>query len=162
MVDRPMSPDERAFRAHLEQGPFQSGVERGRWRLIELDWPYAIIGIRAAARPGSPGEYAFRFECTNYPNTAPTAQPWDVQRSAPLARQAWPGGRSRVPLAFNPGWKEGQCLYLPCDRISLEGHDGWKSQHPSLLWSPAGDVTQYLRIVHELLTSSDYTGVRGA
>jgi hypothetical protein len=156
------SPDERVFRAHLDAGPFQSGVDRGRWRLLSVAWPHAVIAISAAERPGGPVEYALRFECTNYPQSPPTAQLWDVACDAPLKPALWPGGRTRVPLAFNPGWKGGQCLYLPCDRLSIEGHDGWRSQHPAMIWSPAGDITQYLRIVYELLTSSDYTGPRGA
>jgi hypothetical protein len=113
-------------------------------------------------RPGGLAEYALRFELTDYPQTPPTAQPWDAVRNAPLDPARWPGGRSRIAPAFNPGWKGGQCLYLPCDRLSIEGHDGWRSQHPLMIWSPAGDITQYLRIVHDLLTSSDYSGPRGA
>lgn len=162
MSETPMGPDERVFRAHLEAGPFQSGVDRGRWRLLSIAWPHAVIAVSAAERPGGPAEYALRFECSNYPQAPPSAQPWDAERGAPLEHARWPGGRSRLPLAFNPNWKGGQCLYLPCDRLSIDGHDGWRSQHPSLIWSPAGDMTQYLRIVYDLLNSSDYTGRRGA
>jgi len=125
-------------------------------------WPYAIIAVRAAERSGGPAEYALRFECSNYPQTPPTAQPWDAERAVPLEHASWPGGRSRLPLAFNPNWNRGQCLYLPCDRLSIAGHDAWRSQHPSMIWSPAAGITQYLRIVYDLLNSSDYTGPRGA
>ncbi len=153
-----MSPDEQVFRMHIERGPFQSGVARQRWRLLSIDWPYVLIGISAAAREGAPSEYIFRFECSNYPQAAPTAQLWDTDRTAPLEHRRWPAGRSRVPLAFNPKWKNGQCLYLPCDRLSMEGHEPWRSQHPSMIWSPANDITLYLRIVYDLLNSNDYTG----
>lgn len=141
-------------------GPFLSGVDRGRWRLVTIDWPHAIIAVTAAERPGAPSQYAFRFECTGYPQTAPTAQPWSEENNAPLAPDRWPGGQSRVPLAFNPGWKSGQCLYLPCDRLAIEGHDPWRMQHPSLIWSPQRHMTQYLQVIHELLNSSDYSGLR--
>ncbi len=153
-----MSPDEQVFRMHIERGPFQSGVARQRWRLLSIDWPYVLIGISAAAREDAPSEYTFRFECSNYPQAAPTAQLWDTDRTAPLEHRRWPTGRSRVPLAFNPKWKNGQCLYLPCDRLSMEGHEPWRSQHPSMIWSPANDITLYLRIVYDLLNSNDYTG----
>lgn len=155
-------PDERVLRAHLDAGPFQSGLDRGRWRLLSLDWPHAVIAVRLAERPNGAAELALRFELTNYPQTPPTAEPWDPQTNAPLPHALWPTGRSRVPLAFNPNWKGGHCLYLPCDRQSIEGHDAWRTQHPSMLWSPAGDITQYLRIVYDLLNSSDYSGPRGA
>lgn len=156
----PMGPDERAFREDVERGPFLSGVDRGRWRLVAIDWSLADIAVAAAARPDGPAEYLLRFDLADYPQTAPTARPWDAARAGPLAAAEWPGGRSRVPLAFNPGWRGGDCLYLPCDRLSIVGHDPWRTQHPSLLWSPSGDITQYLRIVHELLNSDDYSGPR--
>jgi hypothetical protein len=157
-----MDPDERVFRMHIERGPFQSGMDRQRWRLLSIDWPYVLIGICAATRAGGPTEYMLRFECSNYPHLAPTAQLWDPDRGIPLDPSRWPTGRFRVPLAFNPAWKNGQCLYLPCDRLSFEGHEGWRMQHPSMIWSPASDITLYLRIVHDLLNSNDYTGTRGA
>lgn len=153
---------ESVLRAHLEAGPFQSGVDRGRWRLVVLDWPHVVIAVTAAPRPGAPMEYAFRFECTGYPQVPPTAQPWSEVLKGGLPPAQWPGGRSRVPFAFNPSWKGGQCLYLPCDRLSIEGHDPWRTQHPSLIWSPRRDITQYLAVIYELLNSSDYTGLRSA
>lgn len=156
-----MQPDEHVFRAHTEAGPFQSGVDRGRWRLLSITWPYATIAIGAAQREHAPREYALRFECSNYPTAAPSAQPWDNERGAPLEQRCWPTGRGRVQLAFNPNWNNGQCLYLPCDRLSIIGHDPWKDQHPAMIWSSTSNITLYLRIVYDLLNSSDYTGTRG-
>lgn len=161
-ASKAMSTDECVFRDHLERGPFQSGVDRGRWRLVSVNWPYAVIAIAAAERPNTPPEYAFRFELTNYPSSPPTSQPWDAEKNVPLDHSRWPGGRGRIPPAFNPGWKGGSCLYLPCDRIAIEGHDPWRTQHPEMIWSPSGDITQYLRIVYDLLNSEDCTGVRSA
>jgi hypothetical protein len=157
-----MTPAERVFRAHLEKGPFQSGVDRGRWRLASVNWPYSVIAVGAAVRVNAPSEYGFRFELGNYPVTAPTAQPWDETTQAPLEPTNWPGGRGRIQLAFNPDWKGGSCLYLPCDRLAIEGHDPWRAQYPEMIWNPKGDITQYLRIVHDLLNLEDYTGVRSS
>ena len=162
MSAQPMGVDEQVFRAHLEAGPFQSGFDRGRWRLLSIDWPHSVIAVQAAEREGGPLEYALRFECTDYPKSPPTAQPWDADGDVPLLPERWPGGKTRVSRAFKPGWKDGQCLYLPCDRLSIEGHDGWRTEYPSMIWSPASDITLYLRIVHDLLNSSDYSGPRGA
>ena len=157
-----MGVDERVFRSHLEAGPYQSGLDRGRWHLLSLKWPHALIAVRAAEMADGPHEYVLRFECINYPQSPPTAQPWDADADAPLPSERWPDGKRRVPFAFNPGWKGGECLYLPCDRLSIEGHDPWRTQHPSMIWSPESDITLYLRIVYDLLNSSDYTGPRGA
>lgn len=160
MADDP-KPDERVFLDHIERGPFQSGMDHGRWRLISINWPKAVIAVTAAPRTNGPNEYALRFDLTNYPQWPPTAQPWDADRQAPLEHGKWPDGKSRIPPAFNPGWKGGQCLYLPCDRESISHHpQDWQVRYPWMIWSPNGDITHYLRIVHDLLTSNDYTGAR--
>jgi hypothetical protein len=157
-----IGPDEKRFRQHVESGPFQAGVDRGRWRLISVNWPYAVISIRAAARANFAGEYALRFQLFNYPQVAPTAQLWDDDLGTPLEYKKWPTGRSRVPAVFRVDWNSGQCLYVPCDRVAIRGHDTWRTQHADKIWSPDGDITQYLRIVYELLNDDDYTGVRCA
>lgn len=155
-----MMPDERVFQAHIEQGPFQNGVERKQWRLISIEWPYVLIGVGAAKRERGPAEYVLRFECSNYPQTAPTAQLWDVEHGCSLAHERWPTGHKRVPLVFKPEWNSGQCLYLPCDRIAFQGHGGWQNKYPTMIWTPASDITLYLQVVYELLNSNDYTGPR--
>jgi len=154
-----LTPDERQFRADLQGGAFLRGVARGRWRLVKTAWPHAIIAVAAAERAASPTEFGFRFELTNYPQDAPTAQPWDVVGDRPLEPTRWPTGRSRVIAAFNPG-VNAKAIYIPCDRVAIQGHDAWRAQHVSMIWSPAGDITQYLRVLHELLNSGDYTGAR--
>ena len=47
---------------------------------------------------------------------------------------------------------------LPCDRQSIEGHENWHGEHPSLIWDPTVGIVHYLRIVHDLLNSGDYLG----
>lgn len=152
------SVEEAVFRAHLAGGSFRLGAAAGRWRSVSVTWPHAVFGVHAADGI----EYGFRFECANYPQTPPTARPWDVERDAPLAPELWPTGQARVPLAFNPGWKNGSCLYLPCDRQAIDGHANWYNEHPSLIWDPSVGIVHYLRIVHELLNSGDYGGRRAA
>lgn len=153
-----MSPEEAVFRAHLAGGRFRSGVAAGRWRLVSAAWPHALFGVTAADQ----AEYGLRFECRDYPQTPATARLWDLDRDVPLAVDRWPTGRDRLPLAFNPGWKDGSCLYLPCDRESIEGHASWYHEHPGLIWDPALGVVHYLRVVYDLLNSGDYGGRRAA
>lgn len=157
-----MRPAEHVFRSHLEAGPFASGEERGRWRLLSIAWPFAVIVVSAAERPNSPKEYALRFELSNYPQSPPTACPWDHEAQVRLAPERRPHGTLRVPMAFRSDWKDGQHLYLPVDRGAIEGHEGWRNKHPEMIWSPRQCICQYLRLVHELLNSEDYTGVRNA
>ena len=159
MTDRLQAPDERTFRQHVAGGAFLRGAARGRWRLVRVEWPHAVIAVSAAPRAGSPTEFGFRFELTNYPQTPPMAQPWDLDHDRPLEPARWPTGRLRLAAAFNPRWNA-QAIYIPCDRLAIRGHDGWRTKHPSMIWRPSGDITQYLSILHELLNSGDYTGAR--
>jgi hypothetical protein len=152
-------PDERLFLDDLESAPFLAGVDRGWWRLHSVAWPSAVIEIAAASRPGSPDWLALRFQLTGYPQ-APSAQPWDVATGAPLTPTRWPAGNDRISRIFNPSWRT-DALYFPMDRLALEGHDAWRSQHACHLWDPAQDITQYLRVIHELLNEDGYHGVRG-
>jgi hypothetical protein len=147
-----MRPDEMVFRSHLAAGSYLLGALSGRWRLVGVAWPFAVFTVTAADGV----EYGLRFECSDYPRTPPTAQPWDLAIDKPLAPDKWPKGSSRVPLAFNPAWKNGACLYLPCDRQSIDGHANWYNEHPSLIWNPDVGIAHYLRIVHDLLNSGDY------
>lgn len=148
-----MAPDEKALRAHLESGRFLAGEARKRWRLISMDWPAVLIAV--AARDGS--EYVLRFDCSGYPQNPPTARLWDADKNAPLELSLWPKGSGRVAAVFRNDWKGGIALYLPCDRVAIEGHDNWRTEHASKIWNPSKGITQYVEIVHELLQSRDYT-----
>lgn len=154
-----MRPDENAFRADVSRAEFRLGEVEGRWRLITIAWPHAIIAVTAA----DGREVVLRFQCSGFPATLPTAGPWDVERNAPLAHDRWPKSKGgRLGSVFNPGWKQGTALYLPCDREAIEGHDGWRTQMPSKIWRPADGIVQYLELVHELLNSRDYVRASAA
>ena len=158
MTDKIMPPDERTLRLHLGSGRFRSAAAQGWWRLVALDWPHLTVGITA----GDGAEYGFRFHCLDYPRTAVSGRLWDLDADAPLAVNRWPGGGGRLAHAFNPGWKNGTSIYLPCDRQAIEGHDNWRHEHPALLWNSAKGICKYLGILHELLNSRDYGGRRAA
>ncbi len=153
-----LRPDELLLSRDLAAPLFRCGELERRWRHVGTTWPYVTIAVRAAERPNSPSEYGFQFECGGYPQNLPTARPWDINANAPLPARRWPNGRFILPSVFRPGWKNGECLYLPCDRLSIEGHDGWRQQHPALLWEPAKGICKYLGIIHQMLNSSDYGG----
>lgn len=153
-----MAPDERALRADLESGRFLAGEAGKRWRLVAVDWPGVQIGITARDNR----EFVLRFDCSGYPQNPPTARPWSAEKNAPLDVSLWPKGGARIAAVFNPNWKSGIALYLPCDRTAIEGHDNWRNEYPSKIWNPAKGITQYLEIVHELLQSRDYVELTAA
>jgi hypothetical protein len=147
------APDERAFVADVTRAAFRLGQAENRWRLLSVAWPFVLISV--TAKDGR--EYFLRFNCTGYPQTAPTAGPWDPDRNAILAFDCWPHGiGGRVTAVFRTDWKNGSALYLPCDRESFTGHDNWRTEMPSKIWRPADGIVQYLELVHELLHCRDY------
>jgi hypothetical protein len=117
--------------------------------------------VRAAAHEGAAG-IRLPVRVLGYRPNPVTAQPWNLKDHTALPGAQWPTGRSIVPSVFRPEWKQGHCLYLPCDRMSIEGHDNWRNEHPSRLWQPARGIICYLEQLHELFYQSDYSGVVGA
>ena len=154
-------PDRTLLENDLAAPEYRCGEIEGKWRHLLTAWPYVLIAVLAAERPNAPAEYSFRFECTGYRQAPPTAQPWDLQVNAPLPPQLWPTGRVLVPAVFRPDWKGGQCLYLPCDRLAIEGHANWPQEYPNRLWQPQRGIICYLEQIYDLLNQSDYSGVRG-
>jgi hypothetical protein len=152
------SPPERLFGEDIAGCAFAVGVDRGHWRLVCVDWPYAVIEIKAAPRPGSPDWLALRFLLSGYPQ-APSAQPWDIEQSSMLDPGRWPGGSDRILGAFRPEWRP-DALYMPMDGLALEAHPDWQQKYARDAWDPGKDITQYLRAVHELINQDGYSGVR--
>ena len=148
-----ITPDERAFRADAAKAAFRLGEADGRWRLLSITWPHALIAVAAKDRR----EFVLRFDLAGYPATAPTAGPWDVERNAILAFDLWPRSKGgRLGTIFRTNWKNGSALYLPCDRESFAGHDNWRTEMPSKIWRPSAGSVQYLELVHEILHCGDY------
>lgn len=148
----PPSPAERTFLAHLRRAEFEAAVAARRWRLVELDWPVALIAVSAAERPKAPQEFVLRFDLMGYPSEAPTAIPFDLETGARLAPEKLPKGpRLSGNMAFRPDWPG---LYLPVDRTALNGHN-WRTWR----WDDTRDISFYLRLVYELLNAEDYAGV---
>ncbi|RUX23023.1 hypothetical protein EOA27_01790 [Mesorhizobium sp. M2A.F.Ca.ET.037.01.1.1] len=147
-------PDERALQADLAKPAFRLGLMEGRWTLRGLCWPHAFIGV--IARDGQ--EFVLRLSCTGFPANPPTGGPWNMTTNTVLEFDRWPRSNGgRVGAVFNPSWKSGTALYLPCDRESIVGHDNWQTELASKIWRPSGGIVQYLELVHELLNSRDYS-----
>lgn len=161
-MNAPANPSQLLIERDLAAPEFRCGQVEGRWRLVSKAWPHVVIAVAAAHRPNSPIEFGLRFECTGYPQQAVTAQPWNLATNTPLAAHLWPQGKSILPSVFRPSWLRGTCLYLPCDRISMNGHPMWVNRHPNRLWQPSRGIICYLEQVYDLLNQDDYTGAATA
>jgi hypothetical protein len=159
-------PDERTFREHVARGRFQAGTDRGDWSIVRDGWPHPLISISADNRDGGPEAFVFRFDLNQYPSAGPTSEPWDVDGDCALADELWPAGSGRVIIVFNPSWMPAtnvHALYHPMDRLALVGHDTWRVQDPGGVWDPSRmDIVDYLQVIHELLHSTEYSGLRRA
>jgi hypothetical protein len=154
-----VAPDERAARAHLAGGAFRAGEASRRWRLVDITWPHVTIAIAAAARPNNPDEFALRFECNGYPNTAPTASIWDLDTGTSLPDARRPKGARAAQLFRTDGWHGGAtAMYAAWDRAGLQAHPEWAQQYPRLAWNPTRTLTFILDNVHEVLNADDYLG----
>jgi len=152
-------PDERAFRADVARPVFRLSQSEGRWQVQSIEWPSVVISV--TARGGA--AHVFRFDCSGYPTTPPTGTLWDTAANTILPFDRWPRGNGgRVSAVFRPDWKNGTALYLPCDRVSIVGHDNWRTEQPSKIWRPGVGIIHYLELVYELLNCRDYIAPTGA
>lgn len=102
------------------------------------------------------GRIVLRFNLEGYPAKAPTGQPWDAENRGPLPNARWPRGSRHLNAIFNPNWNAA-ALYMPCDRVAMEGHDAWKQTFPEWWWTPRHTITHYLTFVsrHLLPTTNE-------
>jgi hypothetical protein len=152
-----VTPDHRALLAHLDSAEFLSGVRTGRWRLVSLAWPVAMVAVSAAPRDQGPSEYVLRIDLSGYPQQAPTASPWDLAADAVLGASGRPTGEF-VSVVFRSDWESGRALYAPYDRVALIGHPNWAEQHPADVWTPVRTLSFFLDRVHVLLSDEEYQG----
>jgi hypothetical protein len=154
------APDERAVFEHLSGGRFLSGAAGGRWRLVSVEWPLAMIAVAAAQRPGSPDEFVLRFELSGYPHTAPTGGLWDLGAGISLPANRRPKGERAAQLFRTGGWVGGAtAMYAPWDRMGLQAHSGWSEEYPHQAWNRTRDLSFILANVHEVLNADDYLGI---
>lgn len=138
----------------LASAPVRIGVARGWWRIESFDFPILMISIKASRSTHAPGWLTLRLDVQGYPDTPPTGCPWDLVNDVMLSPESRPTG-GRASMTFRTDWEAGRALYLPCDRIAIQGHPGWLTRHPADLWNPQDGIAMYLRLVHTILTEQD-------
>jgi hypothetical protein len=152
-----MTPDRATFERDLAAAPFLEGAARGRWSLTSVEWPFAVFSM--ATRDGR--SFQLRLDVTGYPAQPPTGGLWDAALCGPPAESGWPKGDISFASVFRRDWQNGTALYMPLDRVSLNGHHDWPASHPHLMWQPELGIVQYLAEVHRLLNGKGYHGTAG-
>jgi hypothetical protein len=155
-------PDERQMKADLEDTPFLIGQDKYRWGRVESPlpaWPKMLFWVAAPKREKGPERYYLKLDCAGYPARPPTGGLWDPQTKLTLTADKWPKGTKRVEDVFKFGWRNGEALYHPLDRVSWDAHPDWPAKYQSLAWTRNHTIVDFLLMVHGLLNSSEYTGV---
>ena len=137
--------------ADLEEGGLISGCAAGRWRIISNQFPILDFAISATEPDGTPSEYGFRAELSNYPGQAPMVQIWDHKQNTPLAGDQRPKGGVRVQKTF-------QCwgadtVYRPWDRMTGP-HNNNAVTFPHLAWHPERRLLFIFEDLHGILDSN--------
>ena len=152
--------DEAAFRRDLASDAFQAGILEGFWSIPpegeSIAWPAWLVSVKSNLESVPSGSITLRFNLDGYPAQAPTSVPWDLASNSRLNPAHWPKGDRTVTQAFNPGWNAGTCLYVPCDRGAMVGHECWKTQHPDYYWQPTFTIVRYLQCVRRCLNPFRY------
>lgn len=157
-----MSPDKQAFLYDLETPDFKLGVLDSKWKLIKIEDenPIAFIEISAAPRANSPESYVFRFIIDNYPAYAPEICIWDLEMRCKLDSAKRPYGSESYRYLFRADWLNGEHLYAPYERLTLQNHSAWPNEYNDLCWKSGDSILKVLNDLYRQLQSDRYEGVK--
>lgn len=117
----------------LADGDMQGGCADGRWRIIAFAFPTLDFAVSATEPDGSPSEYGFRAELTNFPAQAPLVRIWDhvANVALPLDR------RPKLPPFYQNTFQQwgDDTVYRPWDRLTGP-HSNVAAAMPHLAWRP--------------------------
>ena len=148
----PDSPACRTLIAQLNAVRFVSGVEEGRWRVLEMDFPHLYVEV-TVARPDMPvnTKAEFHLICDGYPNPGPFVEAWSCESKA----------RPTPPSVGAPGyvdamkdWQEGGQhggIYRAWQRYAAV-HNGWAGLRPEHAWNATRDITFIMERLYDLVS----------
>jgi len=137
----------------LKSAGFEAAVAAGLWRVIILTWPTLFVSLSL----GDGVEVGLSINVDDYPVEAPAGRPWDLDGDTPLPASRWPmTGRSPEVFRVETDWPTGRdgAPYLACDRIALNGHTNWPTEHPERCWNPSRTIEFYLQELHRELAGA--------
>jgi hypothetical protein len=81
---------ERLLAKHLALGCFQSGVEKGLWRVVDIRWPCAAFALMTDGTGGRFREATIRLHLERYPIEPPLLELWNARRCSAVDADLWP------------------------------------------------------------------------
>lgn len=147
-------PSRDVFLQHLDAADYLAGEMEGNWGTHNNEgpeWPFVIFWIKLE----DGGKIYLRFNFQDYNRLAPNSIPWDQTTNNVLDSPKWPKYNKRCSQIFRPEWRR-DALYLPCDRIAINGHGDWPQKHPYLIWKAGDSFVKYLKEVYQALNPDSY------
>lgn len=135
----------------LSSKSFQNGCSDGRWRVARFEFPILDFYVSAIEVDGTPSEYGFRAELSNYPAIAPEVRLWNLEEDRMPTKDERPNWSPRVAQTFKH-WGTGT-VYRPWDR-QTGPHGGNAVSKPHLAWRPDRDLTFIFEDLHGILASN--------
>jgi hypothetical protein len=136
--------------ADLKDGDFLSGVDGGRWRVVDFAFPILDFAITALDADGKVTEIGFRAELSNFPAQAPMVWIWDHANKCKLSVGRRPKGNRR-DIAFQ-SWGD-DTVYRPWDR-KTGPHNNNAANCPHLAWRADRCLNFIFRDLHAILNSN--------
>jgi hypothetical protein len=140
--------------ADLASLAVQVGVLRRWWTIDQVDFPALTITFAVPYDRFEPARLTLRLDCTGYPEQAPTGAPIDPETGGLLDQSHRPT-HGRCAMTFRTDWENGRALYLPVDRVALNGHPDWPTVHAHEIWDPELGIGQLLVMVRRDLTEGE-------
>lgn len=137
--------------AELASEAVQAGCREGRWRIVEFAYPRLDFAVAAVRPDGSPTEYGFRADLTNFPALEPEVRLWVLDDDRKPTNEERPRGGNRVQETFKD-WGDGT-VYRPWDRRTGPHSDNAKNK-PHLAWNSARGLAFILEDLHGILVSN--------
>ncbi len=161
------APDELTLRRQLESVPFLSGVETGRWEVLELDFPALVVRVNGSNFTGDvQASMEFQLVCDNFPVRGPFVQLWDF---AARCRPS-PPDVSKAPFALVDAFKEWSRddhggyggIYRGWQRYAAL-HNGWAQKYPEDAWRRDRPLTFIMEKLYGLVSEqADWLALRAA
>ena len=146
------SVNETAFRKHLRQDAFQLGIDDGRWRLVSINWPRAVVALSA---PDKLDEYFIRFRLNDYPAHPPGIELWNEKNHVTIPPECWPAWFNHFIAASYPDLITVDPSPYSPELLQLSLFIATRKECTRRdCWSASGDLTQCLLPMTDYLSNS--------
>ena len=149
-------PDEHTLLAHLDTVRFLSGVEEGRWEVLELDFPKLVVRVTGQDFGGEfTATMDFQLLFDGFPTVVPFVQHWDQAtnaRPAPPAPDKAPPGVVDALKEWSPdGGRTHGGVYRAWQRHAAV-HNAWAQKRPDEAWRRDRQLTFIMENLYGLVS----------